>query len=82
MTAETASALAAGTHFTAHPSCCPAFPKAISATQRHDLTFDTAALLFAEVLSHPASQQQTEARARVALDRSRHKRGPPSARLS
>jgi len=36
------------------------------------------AAVYAEVVSHPAVQAQTEARYRLALDRARQKRGPPS----
>jgi hypothetical protein len=64
------------------PSCCESFPRAVSPSNHQDLTLDTAALSFAEVVSHPAIHRQTEARARVALDRSRRKRGPPATRLT
>jgi hypothetical protein len=82
MNAVQASASLHGTQFEVIPSRCPLFPKAVRTTGNHDLNFDTAGLLFAQVISHPAMCVQTEARARIALDRSRHKRGPPSARLS
>ena len=82
MNAVQASASVHGTQFGVIPSRCPLFPKAVRTTGNHDLNFDTAALLFAQVISYPAMCVQTKARARVALDRSRHKRGPPSARLS
>jgi hypothetical protein len=71
-----------GDSISAIPHCCESFPKAVSPADHHDLTLDTAALAFAEIVSHPALRPQTEARARVALDRSRQKRGPPAARLS
>ena len=46
---------------------------------RHgDLSFQAASLIFAEIVSHPAIKAQTQARARVALDLSRQKRGPPA----
>ena len=82
LTMEQATALAQGTHFTAVPDCCPQYPKAISPAPHHDLSFSAAALLFAEVVSHPSTRPQTEAWARVALDGARQKRGPPAVRLS
>ncbi len=48
-----------------------------SADQTIKLAPPAAALLFAEVVGHPAVRPQVQARARVSLDRSRHKRGPP-----
>ena len=77
-----ATALAQKHHLTAPMDCCPSYPKAISQSQHQDLSFNTAALLFAQVVSHPAMHQQTEARARIALDGARQKRGPPATRLS
>ena len=41
-----------------------------------------ASLIFAEIVSHPTVKPQTEARARVALDLSRQKRGPPAETFS
>jgi hypothetical protein len=82
MNAVQASASLHRIQFGVIPSKCPLFPKAIRTTSTHDLNFDTAELLYAQVISHPAMCVQIEARARVALERSRHKRGPPSTRLS
>jgi hypothetical protein len=46
---------------------------------RHgDLSCLAASLIFAEIVSHPTIKLQTQARARVALDISRQKRGPPT----
>jgi hypothetical protein len=71
-----------GAHLYASPDRCPMSPKAVAPVRSQHLTFNSPALLFAEVVSHPAMRRQTEARARVALDTSRQKRGPPAARLS
>lgn len=60
---------------------CPAYPAAVTQVQHGDLSCSTASLAFAEIVSHPAIKAQTLARARVALDRSRQKRGPPCSRL-
>ncbi len=83
LTMEQLSEMSQETHLIAPPEHCPAFPKAVSpAQQHHDLSFDTSVLLFGEVVSHPAVHPQTEAKARVAEDRARQKRGPPAVVLS
>jgi hypothetical protein len=48
---------------------------------RGDLSLPSSERIFAEIASHPSVRSQTQARARVALDRSRQKRGPPLASL-
>jgi hypothetical protein len=63
------------------PACCRSYPQHTVAVAHTDLATPTSALLFAEIVSHPALHRQTQARARVALDRARHKRGPPQASL-
>ena len=57
---------------------CPAFPAAVTSVPHGDLFLQTASLIFAEIVSHPSVRPQTQARARVALDLSRQKRGPPA----
>jgi hypothetical protein len=59
------------------PQRCPAYPAVVTSVRHGDLSFHTASLFFAEIVSHPSIKLQTEARARVALDLSRQKRGPP-----
>jgi hypothetical protein len=76
------AALANGRHFTIVRSKCPMFPQATVAVHHETLSLHAPALLFAEVLSHPAQFRQVEAWARVALAGARHKRGPPTLRLS
>jgi hypothetical protein len=68
----------AGTNLSSIPQHCPAYPAVITPVRHGDLSVYTASLIFAEILSHPAIKLQTEARARVALDLSRQKRGPPT----
>jgi hypothetical protein len=63
------------------PQHCPAYPAVATQIRHGDLSFDAASLTFAEIVSHPAIKLQTEARARVALDRARQKRGPPTELL-
>jgi hypothetical protein len=82
MSMQQIASLGVGTHLLARPNCCPLYPKAIAQSQHHDLSFNVAALLFAEAVAHPAIRRQTEAWARVALDGARQKRGPPIVRLS
>ncbi len=82
MSDEQVAALTNGTQLPSLRSHCTMFPNASTAVNHQPLSFDRAALLFAEALSHPALHRQTEAWARVALAGARHKRGPPSIRLS
>jgi hypothetical protein len=70
--------LGSGTSLSAIPQHCPAYPAAVTPIRHHDLSFQAASLIFAEIVSHPTVKLQTEARARVALDISRQKRGPPT----
>jgi hypothetical protein len=67
-----------GISLSAIPQRCPAYPALIPSVRHGDLSFHVASLIFAEIVSHPAVKTQTQARARVALDRSRQKRGPPT----
>ena len=57
---------------------CPAYPAVITSVQHRDLWLHAVSLIFAEIVSHPSIKVQTEARARVAFDRSRQKRAPPT----
>jgi hypothetical protein len=82
MSVEEMEALLYGVHFTPVPMKCPLFPKALSPVPHQTLAIDHPALLFAKVVSHPASPRQTEVWACLALEGARHKRGPPSIRLS
>jgi len=57
---------------------CPAFPLAPAVTADTAAAFlGTSSAIFAELVSHPAVQRQTEALGRVSFSRSRQKRGPP-----
>jgi hypothetical protein len=67
-----------GMNLSSIPQHCPAYPAVITSIRHGDLSFPTASLIFAEIVSHPAIKLQTEVRARVALDLSRQKRGPPT----
>jgi hypothetical protein len=77
MLMRTAESTGSAVSLTATPPRCPAFPAVVTPVKHGDLSFHAASLIFAEIVSHPAVRTQTEARARVALDRSRQKRGPP-----
>ena len=70
-----------GTNLSAIPQRCPAYPAVVAPVRHGDLSIHAASLIFAEIVSHPAIKLQTEARARVALDRARQKRGPPTELL-
>lgn len=58
--------------------CSVALFNAVSPSDHLDLTLDRVEMFFAGAVTHAAMQTQAEARARIALDRSRRKRGPPS----
>jgi hypothetical protein len=66
------------TSLSAIPQHCPAYPAVITQVRHGDLSFHAASLIFAGIVSHPSVKTQTLARARVALDSSCQKRGPPS----
>ena len=63
------------------PQQCPAYPAVVTPARHGDLALHTAALIFAGIVSHPTVKTQIQARARVALDISRQKRGPPTKLL-
>ena len=67
-----------GINLSAIPQHCPAYPAVVTSARHGDLSFQAAALIFAGIISHPTVKAQTQARARVALDISRQKRGPPT----
>jgi hypothetical protein len=67
-----------GENVSAIPQRCPAFPAVVTQVRHSDLSFHLASLIFAEIVSHPSVKTQTLARARVALDSSCQKRGPPA----
>lgn len=81
MTMNSQATTGLGLHLTAKNQPCPCFPAMATQVQHGDLSFPSASLFFAELLSHPTVKAQTEALARIALDRSRQKRGPPSKLL-
>jgi hypothetical protein len=70
-----------GATLSAIPPRCPAFPAVVTQVRHGDLSLHTASLIFAGILSHPTVKPQTQARARVSLDRARQKRGPPALNL-
>lgn len=69
-----------GPVFVAPPQHCPLYPKSVVPGPPRLNLFVPApcAMFFAAVQSHPAFAAQTEARYRIAFDRSRLKRGPPA----
>jgi hypothetical protein len=70
-----------GINLSAIPQHCPAYPTVVTSARNGDLSFHTASLIFAGIVSHPTVKPQTQARARIALDISRQKRGPPTELL-
>ena len=62
------------------PQQCPLYPHSATAPAvRSHAGLAPSAAFFAQVVSHPAVLAQTRAVYRLSLDRSRQKRGPPSA---
>jgi hypothetical protein len=78
MSMESVQAALNGSHLRVVPMKCPLFPKALNTAAHNELSTRAAALIFAELVSHRALHLQTEARARVARDCARQKRGPPA----
>ncbi|NYF90655.1 hypothetical protein RBB79_13670 [Tunturiibacter empetritectus] len=74
---QQAESSSSGINVSTIPQKCPSYPAAVTSIQHGDLSSHAASLLFAEIVSQPSVTTQTEARARMALDRSRQKRGPP-----
>jgi hypothetical protein len=72
------SAESSGPTLSPIPQRCPAYPAVVTPARHGDLSCLAASLIFAEIVSHPTIKLQTQARARVALDISRQKRGPPT----
>jgi len=68
----------AGINLSAIPQHCPAYPAVVTSARHGDLSLPTASLLFAGIVSHPTVKPQTLARARIASELSRQKRGPPA----
>ncbi len=64
------------------PNRCPMCPQSVAPGHSKRVGVVAAALIFGEVVAHPGVRRQAEARARIALDRARHKRGPPADVLS
>ena len=61
------------------PQHCPFRTLALAPSQSSPFTPATPADgLFSAVLTHPSGIAQTQSRRRIARERSRHKRGPPS----
>jgi hypothetical protein len=74
--------LMSGTKLTATPVPCHDAPCTVASSAHFNLGIGAAGMFFAELTSHPATHAQTEARARISLDRAWRKRGPPQLVLS
>jgi hypothetical protein len=70
---------APGINLFAIPQHCPSYPAVVTQARHGDISFHATSLIFAGIVSHPCVKPQTQARARVALDISRQKRGPPQS---
>jgi hypothetical protein len=63
--------------WSAHQTC-PYRPASLFASQHSDPGLVSADAIYADLVSHPSVRIQIESLRRIARDRSRHKRGPPS----
>jgi hypothetical protein len=81
MSVELAKTASKNDAFSAAPLRCAEFPKAVASVQRVDQLHLSSALHLAELVTLPAITRQAEVRTRVALDRTRHKRGPPAFQI-
>ena len=57
---------------------CPYAPGMVVVTHPNLLSVSPSRALFAALVSHPCGIAQTESKWRIARERSRQKRGPPS----
>jgi len=57
---------------------CPCGSQSVPGAAHPDWSLRASAAIFAGVVAHPAVAAQTESKWRIARDRSRQKRGPPS----
>ena len=71
-----------GTKLMATPVPCPDCPATVAPMACPGLQVDATGSFFADLVSHPATHAQSDARARIALDRAWRKRGPPAFFLS
>ena len=60
------------------PEKCPYCPGTVVVTHTGVSTVPASEANFAALVSHPAGVAQTECKWRIARDRSRQKRGPPT----
>jgi hypothetical protein len=79
--AERSQVLDSEPGFRVQPEQCPYTPVAMmGAHHSFDLMpVSSRQLIYAELVSHPADTAQTESKFRIARDRARGKRGPPSS---
>ncbi|WP_432432202.1 hypothetical protein [Granulicella arctica] len=77
-TADRAGSAQAGPQFSAPVEKCPYCPRAVMPTHPDVMSPAALSSVFAALASHSACIAQTESKWRIARDRSRQKRGPPS----
>lgn len=68
-----------GIVFDAMHERCPYYPGLAAAVHAEVLAVPVSEAMFAGLVSHPTGVAQTESKRRISRDRSRQKRGPPSA---
>jgi len=64
--------------FRSLPEKCPFYPVSRQVSQHSDFGLTVSSAVLGDVISHPGVYAQTQSKWRIARERSRHKRGPPS----
>ena len=76
-----AESSAPGINLSAIPQRCPAYPAVVTQVRHGKLSLPTASLIFARIIGSPVAKTHTTSQARIALDLSHQKRGPPTELL-
>ena len=86
-----ALSMAEKSHLAAHDSApqwtapkdrCPYYPASFASGQLHEtLAAPSTQAFYAQIVSHPTGVAQTESMRRIASERSRQKRGPPTFQI-
>jgi hypothetical protein len=76
--ANEAALSVAGDRFSAPVERCPYCPRAMTAVHPGAMSPADYSSVLVSPASHPSGVAQTESKRRIARDRSRQKRGPPS----
>jgi hypothetical protein len=70
-----------GINLSAIPQRCPAYPAVVTQVRHGKLSLPAASLIFTRIIGSPVIKTETTSQARIALDLSHQKRGPPTKLL-